>query len=151
MSGNVRRYILLAVILVVIVAVAVIFRDRISGNASELQVGDCFDAPTAESQTVTDVQHHPCTEAHSGEVFAIVTNPAVGSAPYPDRTARLSFAADQCAAPFLAYVGTPMDSSTLDIAYFGPTEEGWGKGDRVFTCYVESNPPATTSVKGTKK
>ncbi len=151
MSGAVRRYILLGVILIVIVAVGLVFRDRISGNAAELQIGDCFDAPTLESQTVTDVQHHPCIEAHTGEVFAVVKNPADGSAPYPDRTARLNFAADQCAAPFLAYVGSPMDSSTLEIAYFGPTSDGWSKGDRVFTCYVESNPPGTTSVKGTRK
>jgi hypothetical protein len=100
---------------------------------------------------VTDVQHHPCTEAHSGEVFAVVTNPAAGGAPYPDRTTRLSFAGDQCAAPFLAYVGKPMDSSALEVAFFGPTPDGWTKGDRTFTCYVETNPPATTSVKGSNK
>lgn len=147
----VRRYGLLLIIVLVVGGLAFVFRDRISGNASELKVGDCFDAPTLESQTVTDVQHHPCTEAHSGEVFAVLTNPAAGSAPYPDRSGRLTFAGDQCAGPFLAYVGKSMDTTALEVAFFGPTPDGWAKGDRVFTCYVETNPPATTSAKGSNK
>lgn len=151
MSGAVRRYILLAVILVVVVAVVLVLKDRTEGGAADLAVGDCFDAPTLEGLTVSTVQHHPCTEAHTGEVFAVLKNPAGSDAAYPDKTARVAFAGDQCAAPFLTYVGIAMDVSLLDIRYFGPTQEGWGTGDRTFTCYVQSGPAVTTSVKGAAK
>lgn len=147
----VRRYGLLIVIIVIVAGLAFVFRDRLSGNAGDLAVGDCFDAPTLEGQTVSDVQHHPCTEAHTGEVFAVLTNPAGSGAAYPDQTARIAFAGDQCAAPFLTYVGIAMDSSALDIRYFGPTSDGWGKGDRTFTCYVNTDPAVTTSIKGSKQ
>lgn len=151
MSGAVRRYILLGAIVVIVLALVFVFRDRLSGNAGDLAVGDCFDAPTLDGGTVSDVQHHPCTEAHTGEVFAVVTNPATSDAAYPDQPARIAFAGDACAAPFLTYVGIAMDASTLDIRYFGPTSEGWGKGDRTFTCYVNSDAAVTTSIKGSKK
>jgi hypothetical protein len=58
--------------LVVVGAIVVggfLFRDRISGNAGDLQVGDCFDDPGTSE--ISDVQHHPCTEAHTGEVIFI--------------------------------------------------------------------------------
>ena len=145
----VRRFGVIIVIAIVVIGV-IVFRDRLSGNAGDLAVGDCFDAPTTEG-TVQDVQHHPCTEAHSGEVFAVVKNPAGGSDPYPDQAARVTFAGDACAAPFLTYVGIAMDQSAYDIRYFGPTAEGWGKGDRTVTCYVNSAPVVTTSIKGSKK
>jgi Septum formation len=151
MSGAARRYIILAAILIVIVGGIFVFRDRLSGNAGDLAVGDCFDAPTLDGGTVSDVQHHPCTEAHTGEVFAVITNPAGSDAAYPDQPARIAFAGDQCAAPFLTYVGIAMDSSALDIRYFGPTSDGWGKGDRTFTCYVNTDPAVTTSIKGSKQ
>ena len=86
MSGAVRRYLLLGAIVVIVLVVAFVFRDRLSGNAGDLAVGDCFDAPTLDGQTVSDVQHHPCTEPHTGEVFAVVTNPAADAA-YPEQPA----------------------------------------------------------------
>lgn len=147
----VRRYALLIAIIAVVAVLAFVFKDRLSGNAGDLAVGDCFDAPALEGQTVSDVQHHPCTEAHTGEVFAVVTNPSDSNATYPDQTGRIAFAADKCAAPFQTYVGISMDVSVLDIRYFGPTQEGWGKGDRTFTCYVQTDPAVTTSIKASGK
>ena len=40
-----------------------VLRDRLSSNAGDLAVGDCFDEPTASAETIEDVQHQPCTEA----------------------------------------------------------------------------------------
>src|SRR5262245_56412524 len=45
-----------------------IFRDFLSANATDLKVGDCFDEP-ANMESVEDVQHHPCTDEHTAEVF----------------------------------------------------------------------------------
>ena len=45
---------------------AFLFRDRLTGNAAELKVGDCFDVPTTATE-ITDVQHHPVHRvAHRG-------------------------------------------------------------------------------------
>ena len=54
-------------IIVVIAAGAFLLRDRLSSNAGELKVGDCFDEPAGGGE-IADVQHHPCTEAHTAEV-----------------------------------------------------------------------------------
>ena len=55
-----------------------LLRDYLSGSAGDLKVGDCFDVPSFETQsaTVKDVQHHPCSELHSGEVFFLENVPA---------------------------------------------------------------------------
>ena len=50
--------------------------DRLGGNVSDLKVGDCIDRPATANQTVSDIQHHPCDEAHSAEVVYVGTNPA---------------------------------------------------------------------------
>ena len=84
-----------------------------SGNAGDLAVGDCFDAPTLEGQTVSDVQHHPCTEAHTGEVFAVVTQSRGSTRRTRSSRHGSPSSGDACAAPFLRYVGIAMDSSTL--------------------------------------
>ena len=147
-----RRFGFIAIIAVIAVGIFV-FRDRLSSNATELQVGDCFDSPTALGQSVTDVQHHPCTETHTAEVFAVTKNPAPDSAVYPDLNGRRTFVSGVCAQPFIDYVGVSMDTTALDVRYFAPTEDGWKGGDRTFTCYVShvDDSPFTATVKGTKQ
>ena len=91
-----RGLIIIVAIVVVVAVVGVVFRDRITGNAGSLQVGDCFDLPAdavaATDATVGDVQHHPCTEAHGGEVFAVLTYPAAATDTYPPTDAFVAFA-----------------------------------------------------------
>jgi Septum formation len=142
------------VIVIVVIAIgALVFRDRLSSNASDLKVGDCFDEPNAIGQTVSDVQHHPCNETHTAEVFAVSTNPAASGAAYPDQPTRQAYVAQVCDQPFTDYVGSTFAESNLDLHYFAPTEDGWNGGDRLFTCYVThpDGSPFTASVKGTKQ
>ena len=54
---------MLVVLIVLIVGGLAFFRDRISGDVTELQVGDCIDEPTSSASSITDVQHQPCTDA----------------------------------------------------------------------------------------
>jgi len=56
-----------------------IFRDRLSSDAGGLKVGECFDDPAGATR-ITDVQHHPCTEAHNAEVVFL------GELPDGDKT-----------------------------------------------------------------
>ncbi|HXX61201.1 MAG TPA: septum formation family protein [Candidatus Sulfotelmatobacter sp.] len=150
--GRFRGLLVLLAIAVVVVVVGVVFRDRITGNAGSLQVGDCFDLPAgaAASSSVGDVQHHPCTEAHGGEVFAVLTYPATASDTYPPTDAFDAFAADQCSSSFQTYTGISYDATTsLAAGYFFPLDSGWANGDRTVICYLmdAGGQPLTRSMK----
>lgn len=111
-------------------------RDFLSGNAGNLAVGDCFDPPAGEVQEVEDVQHHPCDQAHGGEVI-FVGNYEPDSSTYPTDDQFLDFVSDRCIAAFNDYTGLNYDTATdLDFSAFTPTSEGWGDGDRKVICYA---------------
>jgi Septum formation len=139
--------------IVAIIAVgALVFRDRLSSNASELKVGDCFDDPVATSgQVVKDVQHHPCTEAHTAEV--IFLGPMTGAdTAYPADATVGTFLKAQCLPAWQAYTGKDFETEVvLTLGYLMPTQEGWGKGDRDITCYAarEDGAAMTSSVRKT--
>src|SRR5215216_3492576 len=75
-----RGWVIRIALLLVIGVGAFIFRDRLSGNAGELKVGDCFDDPQSTGE-ITDVQHHPCTESHTAEVVFLGKLPESSAAP----------------------------------------------------------------------
>lgn len=145
------RWIVRIAILAVILGGGYLFRDRLSSSASELGVGDCFDVPTVKTN-VRDVQHHPCTESHTGEVFAVVTHPAAKGAPPPAEAALFDYLGNTCGPLFITFVG-PVAAGVgqLDAGAFYPPDEGWNDGDRGITCYVYRVDRAamTGSVKAT--
>jgi putative regulator of septum formation len=123
-------------IIAVIVAAGFVFRQWLSGNASDLNVGDCFDQPSSVNTVVQDVQHHPCTDPHLAEVFYVGDYDVV-SATYPTEDAFQSFVLDRCIGAFQSYTGLAyQDAQELDIQPFWPTEEGWGQGDKEVTCFA---------------
>jgi hypothetical protein len=114
-----------------------IFRDYISGNATDLAVGDCFDAPTTTDETVEDVSHHPCTDAHTAEVFYVADY--TDSTTYPGLDAFDTFTQANCPAAFDAYTGLDFyadSAKDYDIGLFYPLEEGWDQGDHEISCYI---------------
>jgi putative regulator of septum formation len=121
-------------IVVVLIIGALILRPFISGGAGDLNVGDCFDPP-AGSGTVTDVQHHPCTDAHGGEVIYIGK---MADAPsLPDENARQTWVADNCIPAYATYTGTDvLTTADWTINFYSPTADGWSKGDRSVICYA---------------
>lgn len=153
--GRWRGLVIVGVVVLFVVVVGAgvaVFRDQLSANAGDLRVGDCFDLPAdaAASSSVGDVQHHPCTQAHGGEVFAVLTYPATASDTYPPTDAFDTFAADRCAASFQAYTGVAFDNATtLDAGYFFPLDSGWTSGDRTVICYLvdAAGKPLTSSMK----
>lgn len=110
-----------------------LLRDRISGNAGDLQVGDCFDVPKADTD-ISDVQHHPCTDAHTGEVVFIGNHPAAKGTPFAE-TLLVEFAGSSCLPAFDAYVSSN-SSDGIDIGAFYPVQKDWDTGDREITCYL---------------
>jgi hypothetical protein len=134
-------------IIAVIVVAGFLFRDRLSSNAGELKVGDCFDDPGAIAE-VSDVQHHPCEEGHTSEVI-FVGEMSGDNATYPADDAILEFVSVNCIPAFASYTGRQYDGVTLDVGYFHPTSDGWGNGDRGVICYAYSidGVPTTGSLK----
>ena len=133
-------------ILALILAGGWLFRDRLSSGAADLAVGDCFDVPATKT-SVKDVQHHPCGESHTGEVFAIVTHPAAKGAAPLATDALYAYLANTCGPLLTSYVGpVAAGSRLLDAGAFYPPDAGWNNGDRKITCYVyRVDGTATTS------
>jgi hypothetical protein len=123
-------------IVVLIVVAGLLLRPFLTGNAGDLKVGECFDIPKDTATTVKDVQHHPCTDTHGGEVVFVGKMTGADDA-YPDEAARFQFVSANCVPAFSTYTGTDFaGQSTWDIGWFSPIAEGWKKGDRGVSCYA---------------
>ena len=135
--GRVGGRLIIGVIIAVALGVGgFFFRDSISGSVVDLRVGDCFDLATG-SETVKEVQHHPCTESHGAEVVALFEYPAGSSDPYPSRDVLRNFAANQCLTAFRTYTGRdPVTDPVLTLGWMYPVTDGWAQGDRGVTCYL---------------
>jgi hypothetical protein len=111
-----------------------VLRPFIAGNAGNLQVGDCFDVPESLA-SVEDVQHHPCTDQHSGEVFFL--GKIEGHATLPEDDIFESFVAASCLPAFQAYTGYDLlTTDSLDLGWFQPSQETWDDGARTVICYA---------------
>ena len=111
-----------------------IFRDRISGGASGLQVGDCFDVPFRSAQTVSKVQHHPCTEPHTGEVVFVGDHPAAKGTPFSESLLD-GFLGGTCVPALHVYIGTT-EGDRIEMGAIYPDTKAWDDGDRKVTCYA---------------
>ena len=136
------------VIIGMIVIGGVVFRDRLTGNAGELKVGDCFDEPVG-AQTVKDVQHHPCSESHTAEIFYSGNMPDAKGAPFPGKPAIENFVTAACAPAFASFIDRTVNTDALDVGYLAPLADGWKSGDRGVSCYVTTmnRAPMTRSLK----
>ena len=127
---------------------AVVFRDRLSSDAGTLAVGECFDNPVG-TEEIQDVQHHPCTEAHTAEVVFLGKLPD-GNGSYPTSAAVQDWIRTNCVPAWNAYTGKDITSqAVLDLGWYQPTTDGWGGGDRSMICYAirVDEAPMTSSVK----
>jgi Septum formation len=137
----------LAVIAIIAIG-AFLLGPYLSGNAGDLKVGDCFDSPATVNAEVQDVQHHPCSDPHSGEVFLVASVPDASAK--PDDATMLQFVEDNCVAAYQDYTGVSVDSDpNADIGWFEPTTDGWANGDRTVICYAtrQDNSTWTGSLK----
>jgi hypothetical protein len=114
-----------------------IFRDRLSSNAADLAVGDCFDQPKTATETIEDVQHHPCTESHTAEVFFVGSHPAASGAAPLTESGLFDFVEASCLPAFTTYTGIDLlTDGTYDIGTIYPLDADWSKGEREVTCYA---------------
>jgi hypothetical protein len=123
-------------IIAVVVIGFVVLRPFLTGNAGTLSVGDCFDPPTTVAETVSDVQHHPCTDSHGAEVMFVGTY-APATDVYPTNDEFGVFFDATCTPAFNSYTALDFKTdATYDMSAFTPTADGWSKGDRKVICYA---------------
>jgi len=122
-------------IVAVIAGGAFLFRDRLSGNAGELKVGDCFDDPAGVA-IVEDVQHHPCTESHTAEVVYVGKMEGTDE-DYPSDPVVESWVDAYCVPAWSGYTGKNVYTDPiLALGWYQPSNEGWTNGDREVMCYA---------------
>jgi hypothetical protein len=143
----------LLLIIVVIGGGFWLFRDRLTSSADDLRVGDCIDEP-AGTTDIKEVQHQPCSDAHDGEVFAVVTHTAAMGTAYPPESEFRDLANDECLPALQTYTG--MDLMTFvnagyDFSAFYPSPEGWNDGSRDVTCYLVKATPPGGKITGSLK
>ena len=109
----------------IIAAIAVgglIIRAYVSGNAADLNVGDCFDLPPVAADTVYDVQHHPCDQEHGGEVIYVGKYPGTRTDPYPSDNEVFAYLSEKCVPAYEKFTGVALASqSVYDVAWFQPS------------------------------
>ena len=116
-------------------------------SAFDLEVGQCYDSPTEETE-VSTVTSKSCDEPHDQEVFAVFDYPESGDE-FPGDEALQDLALERCETEFEAFVGNDYDESALDFYYLVPSEDTWGDGDREIVCAaIDPNGKLTGSVRG---
>ena len=137
-------------IIVLIVAGGFLLRDRLSSNAGDLKVGDCFDDPAGQSprsRTSSTIRApRPTRPRSSSSASSPATTRATRPTP-PIEYAGSGRTACRPGRPTRArrFETEPM----LTAGYYQPTPDGWSSGDRDVICYAyrEDNAPMTVSVK----
>ena len=96
-----------------------------------IKVGDCLNGESTGE--VSDVPVVECTEPHDREAYASII---IDDGDFPGDDVVKQQAVDGCQSEFDAFVGMAYDDSTLDFAYFYPTETSWAGGDREILCLI---------------
>ncbi len=104
-------------------------------NVMDLQVGDCFDDPEDNPETIFSLDAVPCDLPHDNEIIASISVATTFGPDYPGVTALEDHAFERCiGSTFIEYVGIDYFDSVLDIIAITPTQESWSQGDRELLC-----------------
>lgn len=127
---------------------------RSTADEAPLEVGQCGDVPRVRVGGALDparIVEVPCDQPHDVEVASVFEHPSARGVRFPGEANVDGYATDECLRRFEAYVGSPYRTSTLDVAFVAPGEEGWDDGDRRVACivYHADFAPLTGSVRGT--
>ena len=127
-------------------------------QATDLQVGDCYNEPDPASATTNDdgkrqvgsVEVVDCEVPHQHEVY---NNYKITLSTFPDSSTMQSQIQTACYSSFEDYVGKSYDESQYEASTLTPTEKSWAQGDRTITCTLvtKDNSLITGSLKGAAK
>jgi len=99
----------------------------------QLAIGDCIDFPVGS--VVVAVSRLDCGQPHDAEYFGFVNLTGLGE-PYPGVEIVGDEIIESCLARFEDYVGIDYESSSLEIAFIYPEEDGWSIGNRRGECFL---------------
>ncbi len=124
---------------------AIVFRDRLTGAADALAVGDCIDLPTSDE--FAEVQHQPCNEPHEAEIY-VVQDWANPPEVRPSEAEFETWITEHCLGQaFTDYVGMTYEAAdAIVVGWFSPTVSGWSDGDKEVVCYLAPAAGGTVSV-----
>lgn len=149
--GPILRTIALRIGIIAAIGVGfLVLRPFLMGGAGDLKVGECFDEPVGDVQTVEEVQHHPCSDPHTGEVIYVGNLATAENAPFPSDAEMETMVGGVCIPAFNVYTGLDFQSDQeWTLGYFTPVEADWGTGDRSIVCYAVriDATPTSTSIK----
>ena len=97
-----------------------------TGNTfmNKLTVGDCLDdLDSANFPIVYGLDRVPCSESHDSEIYA--EPPLAGGIKWPGTALIDSESNTQCQAAVDAYIGAPIESTSLQYSYYPPTKTAW--------------------------
>ena len=97
-----------------------------------VKVGDCLNDGAMEGE-VSETVVIDCAEPHDSEAYASVM---IEDGDFPGDDAVAEQAVTECTNEFSAFVGMDYQSSSLDFAYYYPTEDSWANGDREILCLI---------------
>jgi Septum formation len=104
-----------------------------SRPVTDMSVGDCFDLPDPESDSISDVTQRECTEPHQYEMYFVGDLP---DGQYPSDSDVDLWLEANCLPAFTEYVGIDYQSSVLVALPITPTEDGWNDGDHSVQCAI---------------
>jgi hypothetical protein len=113
--------------------------EAITGSYFGIEVGDCFDFPTATSNAL----EIDCNEPHEGEMYIVdeLVLDEDPSAPYPTEDEWDSIATFICDGPFEDYTGYSASDENVNLIYsyvFGLEEDWYDVDSRLLSCVVVS-------------
>jgi hypothetical protein len=111
-------------------------------EVATIKVGDCLN-DSALKGAVSTVPTVDCAKPHDSEAYASIK---LDDGAFPGDTVIRQKAIDGCKSQFNTFTGINYDQSTLKFAFYYPTEQSWGLGDRGIICLI-SDPAG--QVKGT--
>jgi len=113
--------------------------EAITGSYFGIEVGDCFDFPTATSNAL----EIDCNEPHEGEMYIVdeLVLDEDPSAPYPTEDEWDGIATLICDGPFEGYTGYSASDENVNLSYsyvFGLEEDWYDVDSRLLSCAVVS-------------
>ncbi len=121
---------------------------------NDLNVGACLSQLPSSGGNISSVSTAGCDKQHAAEVYAVFDwSGSEGNDSYPGDSAIQDKAQTGCVDGFQPYVGSTVDSSSLDVYWMTPTSDSWSKGDRKFICLASPKDSSQLSgtIKGSKK
>lgn len=108
-------------------------QDNETTSSGRWTIGDCaIISIKVKNDTVNPLV--PCSEPHYSEVFGFVT--VTQKDYYPGDDVLISEAGTRCFTLFEKYVGSSINTSSLSVWFYLPTERGYVAGDNLVTCLL---------------